>query len=212
MDGRKSTMAGGSNTSQFPNIDTWNFDGCYYNITEGEDSHHNEHVHELKDAMKMFEGLQNHPFLFTHCWILLRNERKWRERSTATRPGRVVNEDQPTNMFPSSEPEVSISPEGRDSCKRKRANKNTTSADSTACVEVLKRMTKNRELVEVKCDGQYKELLARRDHELDLKEQEMEFKIMAVNIDEVAEEKRAYYRNMQRRIIEKSNKDNNSST
>ena len=36
MDGRRSTMAGGSNTSQFPNIDTWNFDGCYYNITEGE--------------------------------------------------------------------------------------------------------------------------------------------------------------------------------
>jgi hypothetical protein len=36
MDGRKSTMAGGSNTSQFPNIDTWSFDGCYYNITEGE--------------------------------------------------------------------------------------------------------------------------------------------------------------------------------
>ena len=73
-------------------------------------------------------------------------------------------------------------------------------------------MTKNRELVEVKRDEQYRELLARRDRELDLKEQEMEFKIMAVNINEVAEEKRAYYLNLQQRIMEKSHRNNNSST
>jgi hypothetical protein len=40
--------------------------------------------------MKMFEELQNHPFQFTHCWILPRNERKWCERSTATSPWRIV--------------------------------------------------------------------------------------------------------------------------
>jgi hypothetical protein len=73
-------------------------------------------------------------------------------------------------------------------------------------------MTKNRELVEVKRDEQYRELLARRDRELDLKEQEMEFKIMAVNIDDVPEDKRAYYLNLQQRIMEKSHRNNNSST
>lgn len=104
---------------------------------------------------------------------------------------------------------MAICLEGRDPCNRKCANKNIA---SIACVELLERMTKNCEIVEEKHDGQYKELLECMDRELDLKEQEMEFKIMAVNIDEVAEEKRAYYRNMQRRIIEKSNKDNNSST
>jgi hypothetical protein len=34
-------------------------------------------------------------------------------------------------------------------------------------------MTKNRELVEVKRDEQHKEILARRERELDLKEQEI---------------------------------------
>jgi hypothetical protein len=126
----------------------------------------------------------------------LRNARKWCERSTATRLGRVVNEDQPTNMFPSGEPEVTIRSKGHDSCKRKRANKNTAPVDSIAYVEVLERMTKNRELVEVKRDGQYKELFAHRYYELDLKEQEMEFNIMAMNIDEVPEDKRAYYLNL----------------
>jgi hypothetical protein len=38
---------------------------------------------------------------------------------------------------------------------------------------VHERMTKNRELVEVKRDEQHKEILARRERELDLKEQEI---------------------------------------
>lgn len=99
-------------------------------------------------------------------------------------------------MFPSGEPEMTIHSKGRDSCKRKRANKNTAPVDSTAYVEVLEHMTKNRELVEVKRDGQYKELFAHRYYELDLKEQEMEFNIMAMNIDEVPEDKHAYYLNL----------------
>jgi hypothetical protein len=37
IEANRSTLAASLNPSQFPNVDTWNFDGCYYNITYDEE-------------------------------------------------------------------------------------------------------------------------------------------------------------------------------
>lgn len=48
MDASRSNLAGGSNPSQFANVESWNFDGCYYNIMDDENLQHNADVHEVQ--------------------------------------------------------------------------------------------------------------------------------------------------------------------
>lgn len=126
---------------------------------------------QIDDAVFMYE--KGEPFVFMHCWKLLRNEAKWNNRflETISKPpsSQVPPEagkghttmglDEPGNGGTSR-------PEGRDAAKRRRAAGVADSSASSKAVDVLQRLHEKSEMTEKKQDQQMIEILNRKDEKI----------------------------------------------
>jgi len=107
-------------------------------------------------------------------------------------------------------------PIGRDRAKKQR-NAAPSSSSSSACLEVLQKMSMDRSAYEERQEEHSKDLLSRADRKLVAQERlaaaqerlaaaqefEQEQSIMSIDVNKVVPWQREYYHNLQRRIIEK---------
>ena len=103
---------------------------------------------QIEDALEQFLGQQGKPFLFLHCWYVLRNTRKWQDwisgkgedTIASTEPAGSASGDQVDS--PPSQPGRPI---GRDAAKKCR-NDQGGSSSSSGCLEIFQKMAMNREM------------------------------------------------------------------
>jgi hypothetical protein len=165
---------------------------------------------QVKDALQMFQDLVGYSFPYYHCWLMLRNEKKWCDwLATVTgkdNASKVSGEEAAPKFAPTSAEER---PMGRDKAKKlKRAT--SESASSTACLEVLQKMSNDRSAFEVRQEELSRELVSRADRKLAAQERlaaaqefEQEQRIMSIDIDKVVPWQRDYYLSLQQKIMQK---------
>jgi hypothetical protein len=118
----------------------------------------------------MFQDLVGYSFPYYHCWLILRNENKWCDclayLSVKDKDNKSSGEEAAPKMDPTSTEERPI---GRDRAKKlKRAA--SESASSTACLEVLQKMSNDRSAIEERQEELSRELVSRADRKLPAQE------------------------------------------
>ena len=156
-----------------------------------------------------------------HCWLILRHQRKWNDQTCAKATPSVNN----SGSEPVEENNNPLNrPIGRDAAKKKRSQGDMASSSSSACLEVLQKLSTTREVVEHRREGHVEELLAREDKKLALKEREIvvrehqanvqeqqflamqrieEARIMSIDVEKVTDWQRDYYISLQKEIMNK---------
>ena len=109
---------------------------------------------QVKDALQMYEGIVESTFKFIHCWYMLRNEMKWNEwlASMSASNGEPSTEPATANADATLPPRIDR-PNGRDRAKKPR----TSSTASSACLEVLQKMSMDRNAYEERVEAATKE-------------------------------------------------------
>ncbi|OEL20692.1 hypothetical protein BAE44_0018289 [Dichanthelium oligosanthes] len=105
----------------------------------------------LSNAMWVFEAVEGHQFNFLHCWVILRNERKWEDKMNGVKEGRTrsrmpADPSASAKGTDSEAPDSAARPMGRDAAKKRRSMQQG-SESSSAYLEVLQRMTVSREVM-----------------------------------------------------------------
>ncbi|OEL23191.1 hypothetical protein BAE44_0015790, partial [Dichanthelium oligosanthes] len=105
----------------------------------------------ISDAIQVFEEVLKRKFNYIHCWYILCGERKWEDKLKGVEEGRRTSKmlADTSATAHDSEPGVLDSsgrPIGCDSAKKWRSMEGSSSS-SSACLEVLQRMTMNRDAV-----------------------------------------------------------------
>ncbi|WVZ92516.1 hypothetical protein U9M48_038573 [Paspalum notatum var. saurae] len=135
--------------------------------------HANSFTSQINDAVKAYE--KDEPFLFLHCWKLLRNEAKWNDKvlelntSAAAVKGATTSEAPSVEIRSGQDKSEEPRPEGRDGAKRKRARGVVDEGSSTA-VEVLQQLNDRNEKSEVKQEQQMEEILTLKSNKMKLGE------------------------------------------
>jgi hypothetical protein len=172
---------------------------------------------QLKDALQMFQDLVGYSFPYYHCWLILRREKKWCDwldsLTVKDKDNKVSCEEAAPKLAPTSTEER---PMGRERAKKlKRAA--FESASSTACLEVLQKMSNDRSAFEERQEELSRELVSRADRKLAAQERlaaaqerlaaaqefEQEQRIMSIDIDKVVPWQRDYYLTLQQKIMQK---------
>lgn len=210
--------------------DTFKFCGCYAQIERLNQSGKSD-GDKLKDAMQLFDGLHKTTFKFMHCWLLLRNEQKWSEHYTSMCGGEPDTEPGKTNIDATLPARIER-PVGRDKAKKARSN----NSSSSACLEVLQQLSKDRsayqERVEAATKEEAKDIASRSDRKLALQEEQLqvqkaqvqiqkellelqkedrEERVMNMDVEKMAPWVREYYINKQKKIAAMSSRDDGSS-
>jgi len=134
--------------------------------------HADSFTSQIDDAVKIYE--KDEPFLFIHCWKLLRNEDKWNDKvlelntSGAPVKGAATSEASSVEIQSGQDKSEEPRPEGRDSAK-KRA-RGLGDAGSSAAVEVLQQLNDRNEKSEVKQEQQMEEILLLKGNKMKLGE------------------------------------------
>jgi len=131
---------------------------------------------QIDDAVKIYEKTE--PFMYMHCWKLLRNEPKWNDRllelNTSGAAGKAPQSSQgnSTDIPVQSENNNGVPPrpEGRDSSRRRRSGGVGDTSSSSTAVEVLQRLNERNEKSEVKQDQQMEEILNLKGNKMKLGE------------------------------------------
>jgi hypothetical protein len=179
---------------------------------------------QQKDALEMFQVLVGYSFPYCHYWLLLRREKKWndwlaslavkeKENNLKDKQTNISGEEAVPNLAQTGSEER---PMGRDMAKKlKRAA--SESASSTACLEVLQKMSNDRSAFEERQEELSRELVSRADRKLAAQERlaaaqerlaaaqefEQEQRIMSIDIDKVVAWQRGYYITLQQKIMQK---------
>ena len=130
---------------------------------------------QVKDALQMYEGIIESTFKFIHCWYMLRNEMKWNEwlASMSASNGEQSTEPAKASTDATLPPRIDR-PNGRDRAKKPR----TSSTASSACLEVLQKMSMDRNAYEVRVEAATKEeakdIASRSDRKLALQEEQLQ--------------------------------------
>jgi hypothetical protein len=116
---------------------------------------------QVKDALRMFQDLVGYSFPYYHCWLILMNEKRWCDwlasLSIKDKDNKVSGGEAAPKLAPTSTEEC---PMGRDRAKKlKRAA--SESASSTACLEVLQKMSNDRSAFEERQEELSRELVSR---------------------------------------------------
>ena len=139
---------------------------------------------QVKDAIQMYEGIIETTFKFIHCWYILRNEMKWNEWLASMSASNEDPHVQPAeeNLDPTLPPRIAR-PVGRDKGKKARSS---TASSSSACLEVLQKMSMDRnayeERVEAATKEEAKDIASRSDRKLALQEEHLQVQKAQVQI------------------------------
>jgi len=139
---------------------------------------------QVKDALQMYEGIVGTTFKFIHCWFILRNEMKWNEWLATTSASNEEPAVQPVeeNVDPTLPPRIDR-PNGRDNAKKAR---NSTSSSSSACFEVLQKMSMDRsayeERVQAASEEEAKEIASRSERKLAIQEEQLQIQKAQVEV------------------------------
>ena len=131
----------------------------------------------------MYEGIVESTFKFIHCWYMLRNEMKWNKwlASMSASNGEPSTEPATANADATLPPRIDR-PNGRDRAKKPR----TSSTASSACLEVLQKMSMDRhayeERVEAATKEEAKDIASRSDRKLALQEEHLQVQKAQVQI------------------------------
>jgi hypothetical protein len=174
---------------------------------------------QVKDALQMFQDLVGYSFPYYHCWLILRREKKWCDwlasLTVKDKQSKDPVEEAAPKLAPTSTEER---PMGRNRAKKmKRAASESASASSTACLEVLQKMSNDRSLFEERQEELSRELVSRADRKLAAQERlaaaqerlaaaqefEQEQRIMSIDIEKVVPWQRDYYLKLQQKIMQK---------
>jgi hypothetical protein len=167
---------------------------------------------QVKDALQMFQDLVGYSFPYYHCWLILRREKKWCDwlasLTVKDKQSKDPIEEAAPKLAPTSTEER---PMERDRAKKmKRAASESASASSTACLEVLQKMSNDRSLFEERQEELSRELVSRADRKLAAQERlaaaqefEQEQRIMRIDIEKVVPWQRDYYLKLQQKIMQK---------
>jgi len=176
----------------------------------------------------MFEGVVGYQYKFLHCWLILRHEHKWNSWVSSL-SGKVAGED---DIRAQGSNDVTLPPRmersvGRDRAKKMRSG--SSSSSSSACLEVLQKMSMDRIAYEERQEAASKEeandIASRSDRKLALQEAQLEIsraqvriqeeilalqkedreeRVMALDVDKMAPWVRDYYINKQKKIAQRS--------
>ncbi|OEL14585.1 hypothetical protein BAE44_0024396 [Dichanthelium oligosanthes] len=159
----------------------------------------------LNDATAEYEVIIRTKFKFLHCWYILRGERKWQDTLPALLKGRkgkgkasALASAAPTKTVGASEGR----PICRDRAKKLRSGEGGDSS-SSACLEVLQRLTVSREADtearDVKLDTCCKWRL-KRAYSIDAVRED---EIMSMDLEGLPERKRRYWEARQNEIMDR---------
>jgi len=188
---------------------------------------------QVKDALQMYEGIVGTTFKFIHCWFILRNEMKWNEWLVTASASNEEPAVQPVeeNIDPTLPPRIDR-PNGRDKAKKAR---NSTSSSSSACLEVLQKMSIDRsayeERVQAASEEEAKEIASHSERKLAIQEEQLQIqkaqvevqkemlqlqkedreeRIMTMDVEKMQPWVRDYYINKQKKISAMSFRDDGS--
>jgi hypothetical protein len=132
---------------------------------------------QVKDALQMYEALAGSQYRFVHCWLMLRNEPKWNNMLAnlpATTGGTPGQSEQPAKD-PILPPRMDR-PVGRDKSKKQRSTSTTSS--SSACLEVLQKMSTDRIAYEARLEAatekEAREMASLSDRRLGVQEKQLQ--------------------------------------
>ncbi|OEL23052.1 hypothetical protein BAE44_0015929 [Dichanthelium oligosanthes] len=135
-----------------------------------------------------------------HCWNILKHQEKWKpgKQSKPNEQGLGGIDGSGQKEAADSAPALdSVRPMGRDSAKKQRTSEQGTSSDSAACVDVLQKMTVNRELI-IKAEEDWRKDFKEK---INIKKKEREDRIMLADMTKLDELQRQYVWREQLRIL-----------
>lgn len=121
---------------------------------------------------------EKEPFVFMHCWRILRAEPKWNDRqlelnnpppsvdaqaNCSTTQGQTINDIGFVER-----------PEGRDNAKKSRSKGKFEGSASSTVVDMLQQMSSNRESRLLKQDEHMSEILSRKDEKIKVQKEILE--------------------------------------
>lgn len=183
---------------------------------------------QIQDALQLFRGRLSKPFVFMHCWQILRNTRKWEDELANKDTERTAGTDAGTDLDAHEASEDASAEElprpiGRDRAKKRRSNV-TPSSESSACLELFQQMAKSRELKNQQEALWASEQKQHNERELALKEEKLRMKkedarfarekwereklnedneIMKMDLSSCSDVAREYFLSLQREILDR---------
>ncbi|OEL27022.1 hypothetical protein BAE44_0011959 [Dichanthelium oligosanthes] len=139
---------------------------------------------ELRDAMDEFEGVVHRRFNLLHCWSILRTERKWQDTLSAkVKEHRGKGKASASASAPGSESGAACEgrPIGRVRAKKLRSGEGGSSS-SSACLEVLQRLTVSREADTQARDAKVDNLLQVEAEKVALKKEHLMLQREAIEV------------------------------
>jgi hypothetical protein len=180
---------------------------------------------QVKDALQMYEALAGSQYRFVHCWLILRNEPKWNNwlaslpAATGGTPGQS---EQPAKDL--TLPSRMDRPVGWDKSKKQRSM--STASSSSACLEVLQKMSTDHIAYETRLEAATekvaREMASRSDRKLAIQEkqlqlqqemlqlqkQDREDRLMNMDLEKMTPWVRYYYIKKQKEIAGFNDEDN----
>jgi hypothetical protein len=186
-----------------------------------------DHV-QVKDALEMYEGIVEHPFKMIHCWYMLRNEMKWNTYLQSVSAASAVPQDNPpAPVLDDTLPARIERPMGRDKAKKQCSG--TSSSSSSACLEVLQKLSMDQyaqaERAEEANKREAMDFASRSERKLRIQEQQFELSkrsivlqekmiqlqekdrtdcVMTLDVEKMTPWVREYYINQQKQIAAQS--------
>jgi hypothetical protein len=176
---------------------------------------------QVKDALEMYEGIVEHPFKMIHCWYMLRNEMKWNTYLQSVSAASAVPQDNPpAPVLDDTLPARIERPMGRDKAKKQCSG--TSSSSSSACLEVLQKLSmdqyaqaeraeeanKRRSERKLRIQEQQFELSKRsivlQEKMIQLQEKDRTDCVMTLDVEKMTPWVREYYINQQKQIAAQS--------
>lgn len=178
----------------------------------------------IKDALQMFEELEKYHFKFIHCWLVLRREHKWNSWLAQMEANNEPDPANPQNeIIDNTLPPKLDRPIGRDKAKKQRSD--GVGSSSSACLEVLQKMSMDQRAFEDRQEAATKEeavdnasrsdrklalqeaqlevtkaQLVIQQRALDMQQEDREERYMNIDIDKLQPWVREYYVNKQKMI------------
>jgi len=129
---------------------------------------------QIEDALKQYQGQVGKQFQFLHCWYVLRQHKKWQDwvlgKVEDSRPVKESRTSCSAEQDTSGEAD-SVRPMGRDAAKKRRSE-NAGSSSSSACLEVLQRMSMNREVKNQQEAARAEKQMQMQERQLQLQEKQ----------------------------------------
>jgi hypothetical protein len=166
---------------------------------------------QLKDALQMFQGIVGSSFSYIHCLWMLHHEKNGmiglHPSPRRTRKQQSQQAQLNRAWKQKKRGQASVWPMGRDKAKR-QWSQGGISSSSTACLEVLQKISMDRSAYEERQEEHSKELLSHANRKLASQERlaatqefEQEQRIMSIDVGKVVSWQRDYYLRLQQQII-----------